>query len=617
MDLVLILVLVEFVNKEVVKAFAKTLFKSDVMLGLVNSYITCRQRLWSISVGGQTICDASCCFQNERCDTPPTAQPVHAYEKQEQKMSAFISSRLSLFSKWIGNPIISQTSPTIANNSTIQVNSTRCHPILFNLGDLSMEKDPKYEYGICPDTIFSPLVSAVILFVLVVLALFCIVGVIYKRKSGHIQARNPILLISTVFACSLYIILSSLRYLVGRKSFPCSIFALTFFIGKYLETCSTTMYIVPPLLTLPTILRMLRLFCLYRLNVIRTRNDRKKLFTQSTLMNTTIQSQKYINERTKPGFEMKDTNVRIFTDEANDVSPLSTNTSTTVSAPLRTSFKNQPEDNLKENVTTNIRIETPKESPSQDDRIFQHVQNPVTSENTDNLTDPIENVTSDVDFVSEADLQSNYEVRVLDEKDLKTINMLNFFISNKVVVIVYLISLSSHLILWLVLGGIEEGIYSQQNDPNSKKAFIDDAGLLVFTHGCMTNTKVVIMIVCQAAFYVVVELSLLIACILSDRDTWKIKSETLALIIFQVGFLILFGCEQIQILYVLVEFIFPSGNVLATYSLFDLFIGVVLPLIYAFVRDSKLKKGSEFSDIEKVLSNKKLFGELLDFSRRR
>jgi len=67
----------------------------------------------------------------------------------------------------------------------------------------------------------------------------------------------------------------------------------------------------------------------------------------------------------------------------------------------------------------------------------------------------------------------------------------------------------------------------------------------------------------------------------------------------------------------LVEFIFPSGNVLATYSLFDLFIGVVLPLIYAFVRDSKLKKGSEFSDIEKVLSNKKLFGELLDFSRRR
>src|SRR5690242_4745932 len=114
------------------------------------------------------------------------------------------------------NGLFTTTAATAANDSTttIEVNGTRCHPILFNLGGLSMEANPTFEYGICPDTIFAVLFPSLTLFVSLLFSLLGSIGIYLKRKSGHLTARNPVLMASTLAASLLFVFISTIRYLV-------------------------------------------------------------------------------------------------------------------------------------------------------------------------------------------------------------------------------------------------------------------------------------------------------------------------------------------------------------------------------------------------------------------
>lgn len=160
----------------------------------------------------------------------------------------FIETLLTNLFTIIDNNIIDSntTSNSSTNNQTIS-NQTNCSPILFNLGKWSTEKEPKLEYGLCPDSIITPIFSSIFLALFLGISLISLMGMIWKRKNGFIQARNPIYMFMTIVAALIFIVGNGLRFMIGRKIFPCGIYTALFFV-------------LPPLVSLPTILRCLRLF---------------------------------------------------------------------------------------------------------------------------------------------------------------------------------------------------------------------------------------------------------------------------------------------------------------------------------------------------------------------
>ena len=138
-----------------------------------------------------------------------------------------------------------QNSSLVTNNST-NINDT-CHPILFQLGSWSRESNPKLEYGLCPDSIVTPIFSGVFLFFYLLVVSFSFFGIFWKRKNGHIEFRNPMYLVMTLIASMILVVGMTLRFLIGRKIFPCGIYTLLFFV-------------LPGIILLPTAFRCMRLF---------------------------------------------------------------------------------------------------------------------------------------------------------------------------------------------------------------------------------------------------------------------------------------------------------------------------------------------------------------------
>ncbi|EFC37800.1 predicted protein [Naegleria gruberi] len=481
-----------------------------------------------------------------------------------------------------------------SNNDGIQVNGTRCHPILFNSGGISMEpENPKFEYGICPDTIFTVIFTGITLAFSLGFLIFGLIGIIKKRKSGHIKARNPILMVSTLVASFSFVLISTLRYLVGRKIFPCALFALTFFI-------------IVPLIIIPTLLRSVRLYCMFKLNMIKVGN--KRMSTSSVPTNLAMNTS-----------QVSATALRL---DLNKVEPVTTTTDQQTAQMQQSDFASPADSSTTTDQTTQLQQsetptsgnDSPQPAQQQTSTTPRSVKFQEAKSSNIDTVEPYDswNEVSDIDILS--DIASDYAPHMMEEADLKKIRILTFLTSNKFIVITYAVLIPIHLAFWLVLGGIEEGIF--ERDPTQKRVFLEDGGLLMFSHGCITNYKTVIIIVVQAVLYILAEIILLIFCVFADRDTWKIKIETFVVVIFQFTFTVLFGCEQISVIYTLIEFIFPSGNVMATATVIEVFISVILPLIYSIIRDERAKKYSGESDLEKVLKNKRMFAKLLEFSRK-
>lgn len=210
------------------------------------------------------------------------------------------------------------------------------------------------------------------------------------------------------------------------------------------------------------------------------------------------------------------------------------------------------------------------------------------------------------------------------KKDFRLLKVYEFLSGKKIMTIAYLTGFALSIGTWLLFGVIEEAAYSNDPNPEKKRIFLIEGGMLVFTVGCSVTITAVLIIAILCLILVVFEVSFLILLFKSDRDTWNIKKETFVQLIFQILVGILFiVLSQLHDFDTMIDYMWPYANVIFYYLLIDNFICTILPIIYAIRKDRKdsnfnqnVDKVEEKSDLERILSEKKTFDVLLDFGRR-
>ncbi|KAF0982727.1 hypothetical protein FDP41_011190 [Naegleria fowleri] len=156
------------------------------------------------------------------------------------------------FNSLVSDFVILETPVNISNASQLQ----GCNPILFQLGNFSRDGAVLTASG-CPETWLSFSFSLFFLLCYLMLLVLCCLGLIWKRKSRHVQSRGMVYMVLTLVASSFIVILSCLRYIIGRKNYPCFIYAISYFV-------------LPPALILPSIFRCFRLYLMHVLNLNKT-----------------------------------------------------------------------------------------------------------------------------------------------------------------------------------------------------------------------------------------------------------------------------------------------------------------------------------------------------------
>lgn len=137
------------------------------------------------------------------------------------------------------------------DNVTLQY----CQLPLFEIIGLSREEYPTFSQGLCPDTWSSFGLSITYLVVYFSQLVLSLMGIIWKRNNGFIQARNPVYMVWSSWSSVPYVLLTNLRLLIGRKIFPCAVYTFTYFL-------------FPPSLILPITLRCTRAFFLYKVSFL-------------------------------------------------------------------------------------------------------------------------------------------------------------------------------------------------------------------------------------------------------------------------------------------------------------------------------------------------------------
>ena len=463
----------------------------------------------------------------------------------------------------------------VLNNTSNNTGSTnitdKCHPLLFESG-LSRESNGTFVYGLCPDTWIS--FALCLIFVIVYLSIISVsfVGVIWKRKSGHIQARNPIYLYFALMAGVLFILGTMLRVIVGRKIYSCGILTVCFFT-------------LPPAIMLPTIFRLVRVYfmCMYKVNLLKTQmfDNSERALPKEVSLNDSSLSSNVTQMNSKSIFGLED-----ITDRQNNVTTMLSDVDT-----ARTDFQNI------EDITPSV---------------------PITSSNlvevlpTDEMTTDFDNESVDISTWNMSDFKELKDIT----PELKRLKLFNFILGDLFIVLVYICSFLFGIVLWLVLGGIEEAVFNNSTDPSKSRIFLFDGGLLVFDRGCGMTTTCIVIVGVYSLFYVFTEIAFLILSFFADKDTWGIKRESLVLIIFQVIAIIFFIVwGLLDITERLIDYIVPTGFALWGYMLLELIICVTLPVLYSIRKDMKTKQ--PLTGLDKVLGNRKTYNILLDFARRR
>lgn len=412
--------------------------------------------------------------------------------------------------------ILFEEQPQNSNNSSPLLNGTRCHPMLFN-PSFSVESNPTYEYSICPDSFLVPLFTSLILFISVILTAACALAILFKRKSGHVVARTPFMMMSTLLSSLAFVFISSIRYLVGRKVFPCALFSLTWFLTQ-------------PLVTLPTMLRSLRLFVMYKLNLLKTLRRRN-----STSLSTFHPFSEKLKHPQKTNAINKSSAI------INTTMNNHNNNNNGAQVHLHSEVHTATPRSVKFQITTTERVEQePQQQESTTTDHHANLPHPLSGLNNNEFSWN-DSISDSFDSVSE--IASNYEPYSLDDKELRHLRILQFVSSHKFTLLLYSICISCSLGLWILLGAIEEGIHT--TNPY-QSVIVDDGGLFLFSHGCITNAKGVGIIVSQAGVYILLEIVTLGLCMFADKDTWRIKIETFVAVVFQVLFVIAYGCSLIN-----------------------------------------------------------------------
>ncbi|KAG2392508.1 hypothetical protein C9374_011233 [Naegleria lovaniensis] len=528
---------------------------------------------------------------------------------QPVKLSSFANSLFSVFQdssiqhSFQNNNDIVNINATL--NSTLPFNiSTVCHPILFQPG-LSREVNGTYEFGLCPDTYSSFTLCLILVVAYVVTVVLSGIGIFWKRKSGHVKARDPLYLGMTCVANFVFVVGLTMRIVVGRKLFPCGLLTVCFFI-------------LPPAMMLPTVFRLMRLYLMYRINL-----KKMKLFETPTPQGT--MTVKEIDPATTQNIQP--------TSNGESMN-YSLNTTTT------TMFGQEDISHRQEHVSSVMHADLVPPSHNQQPQTMVEFQQLDEDASTDNDSETM----ADVSTWRLSEVKDFSEVK----KEIRKLTIMNFFVSYKFLLLVYAIAFVVGVAIWLILGTIEEVIYNASTDPNKKRLFLLEGGMLVFDRGCGFTTTTILIVGLEALFYIVIEIAFLILSFFADRDTWSIKKEALILIVFQfIGAVIFIVVGMFNITEILLDYLVPTGLALWVYNYLEVWVCVTLPVLYAIRSDASQKDStiaenhdmqaplsihgthdvelppvttvqdtSRESGLEKILKNKKTFEIMLDFARR-
>ncbi|EFC36720.1 predicted protein [Naegleria gruberi] len=534
-----------------------------------------------------------------------------------------------------------QLNETLSNNST---NSTICHPILFQLGNFSRESTPQELYGLCPDALTTPIFSSILLFLIILMSMASILGIIAYRHSGHIKARGATTISLSVCVHLVFVSIFFLRLMIDRKTFPCAIYTLLYFL-------------LPAAVTLPMILRCIRLYSMYKLNLIKTRifdvdgvdsvnggGGRKKtneMVKKEEIVSSVVEIVEESNHVEMKNFENRQHSVhfeKVLSESTiNQETPSSLNTTSIThnSSSNVDSLNNSGIDETLKQQENNLQILSEVKGTQSTFDVNENIH-----------TNDESTVTDDEDITNTFTLntsRSTWNLSDINSKEVQSqarkLNILTFISSYKFMVICYACLLILQFLLWLGLGGIEEIIFTVSPPADNSRIFLLEGGMLLFSHGCSISTKFVIIFGVITVIYFIIEIGAFILCLFADRDTWNIKKETVILLIFQVICLLLFVITgNIDIIVILTDYFIPYGYTLMIYSYIEILIYSLIPIMRSMYENYKKKRQVKFmqqeaselskstssyhlkpvplSDVERVLMNKRTFNIVLDFGRR-
>ncbi|EFC40834.1 predicted protein [Naegleria gruberi] len=219
--------------------------------------------------------------------------------------------------------------------------------------------------------------------------------------------------------------------------------------------------------------------------------------------------------------------------------------------------------------------------------------------------------------------QEDGESMLLDRKKKLKMKIFTFLASYKFMMICYFLLTFGVILLWIILGAVEETMY--QSNPSSPKIMIPDTGFFNFSHGCALSTNFVILLACVFVMFFILEFVSIILAMISDKDTWNIKRDTVILLVIQLVGIISFGVMTgIDVISSLVDYFLPFGYTLTVYSLCEVLIYTFGPAVYGAVSQYLNSKKTnqtetqveEKSEVELILLNRKYFEIVLDFARR-
>ncbi|KAF0979649.1 hypothetical protein FDP41_001317 [Naegleria fowleri] len=417
--------------------------------------------------------------------------------------------------------------------------------------------------GFCPETLLSVSIASFELFIFSILTPLTLLGLVWMRKSPHLQARGIYTLVWTIASCSFGIVFPALRWTMGRRIFPCGLYIVIIFN-------------IPQVISLPCICKCLALYAKFKL--YRLLDEKKQLVNGVDMMTS-------------------------------DVETLSTMTgipsaTTTIDGMIQNS-PNSASQQLPQSIGKD---EPSKAQPSTPTVTFQFPSMDSIKENTTSPTTITSNETT------ERTSLSSFNSRPFSSSDLWKVRVLRFLGSSAFHIMIAVAGFSFHSTLWLLLGVIQY-VFPEIADY--------EVGLWYFSSGCGVHKNTAIMVAVQFSFYLVLSALVLIISWFSDRDTYGIKLETSIVTLFFLfsisGYLIL---SQFEIIRTLVDYFIPYGQLMVTFTFLELIVYVTIPVLWSIYQSYHQRKNKEDipldnkNIVEKILSNKKMFDLLVDFSRR-
>ncbi|KAG2388780.1 hypothetical protein C9374_000219 [Naegleria lovaniensis] len=411
----------------------------------------------------------------------------------------------------------------------------------------------------CPDVISVPILPALFLCFYLVILVLSILGLAWKRKNGFIVFRTMSGMVVTIIFSVCIELLLAFRYILGRELYPCLLLSIIFFT-------------MPTCVAMPSILRSLRLYVQYKVNLYKANR-----FQELPAMDDLTDCPSPVASEL-PGYNNS---------HSNKVSSVSSpsNTPRNIDPTSPTTPKFHDTEFEKESIPS---------SPS------SVINFPSVGTSTQGY--PLE-INSNV-----RDYFSNYKLHTVSEKLFFKAHSL---LSSHLFLISLLFGLFSfHIVQWFVVAVIEDAFYAD------RRFLMVDRSMLSL-RGCYGTTVPAIISVLIYVGYLMVEIVCTVLLFRTDRDTWFIRGETILLLASQLFFIGIYVIiTLIPFMKNVMEHVIPQGLVIMALASVELFVSIFCPVMYAIMKDSKSTMNLYESELEMILNNKETFELLLDFARR-